>query len=89
MLQAANITPWLQALFDEVEVGNEDTYPSADEVEKVLTQIAELLEKGNETAPDDIRPVWLRATASFVADRSPRGGPLRHRGTSRRMTCAA
>ncbi len=66
MLEAANITPWLQALFDEVEVGNEDTYPSSDKVEKVITQIAELLEKGNQTAPDDIRPVWLRATANFV-----------------------
>jgi hypothetical protein len=66
VLEAANITPWLQDLFDEIEVGNEDTYPSSDRVEKVLTRIAELLEKGNQTAPADIRQVWLRATAGFV-----------------------
>ena len=66
MLQAANITPWLQALVNEIEVGNEDTYPSPDHVEKVINQIADLLDQGNESAPADIKPVWLAATAQFV-----------------------
>jgi hypothetical protein len=66
VLEAANITPWLQALVDEIEVGNEDTYPSPDHVEKVINRIAELLEKGNQTAPSDIKPTWLEATAQFV-----------------------
>jgi hypothetical protein len=66
VLEAANITPWLQDLFAEVEVGNEDTYPSPEKVEKVIVRIAELLEKGNQTAPADIRDAWLAATAAFV-----------------------
>jgi hypothetical protein len=66
VLESANITPWLQELFAEVEVGNEDTYPDPEEVEKVLVRIAELLEKGNQTAPNDIRDAWLTATAAFV-----------------------
>jgi hypothetical protein len=66
VLEAANITPWLQDLFAEVEVGNPDTYPSPEKVEKVITRIAELLEKGNQTAPADIIDAWLTATAAFV-----------------------
>src|SRR4029453_9361164 len=65
-VEAANITPWLQDLFAEVEVGNPDTYPSPEKVEKVIVRIAELLEKGNQTAPADIRDAWLTATAAFV-----------------------
>ena len=66
VLEAANITTWLQDLFSEVEVGNEDTYPSPEKVETVIVRIAELLELGNETAPADIRDAWLTATAAFV-----------------------
>jgi len=66
VLEAANITPWLQDLFAEVEVGNEDTYPNPEKVEKVIVRIAELLEKGTQTAPADIRDAWLTATAAFV-----------------------
>ncbi|HEY8218383.1 MAG TPA: hypothetical protein VIH82_14690 [Acidimicrobiia bacterium] len=66
VLEAANITGWLQDLFAEVEVGNPDTYPSKEKVEKVITRIAELLERGTQTAPADIKPAWLAATAAFV-----------------------
>ena len=66
VLEAANITTWLQDLFAEVEVGNEDTYPDPEDVEKVIVRVAELLELGNETAPADIRDAWLTATAAFV-----------------------
>jgi hypothetical protein len=67
VLEAANITPWLQELFAEVEVGNPETYPDPDKVEKVIVRIAELLEKGNETAPEgEVRDAWLLATAQFV-----------------------
>ena len=66
VLEAANITTWLQDLFAEVEVGDEDTYPDPEDVEKVIVRVAELLELGNETAPADIRDAWLTATAAFV-----------------------
>jgi hypothetical protein len=66
VLEAANITPWLQDLFAEVEVGDPDTYPDPEKVEKVIVRIAELLEKGNQTAPPEIVDAWLTATAGFV-----------------------
>jgi hypothetical protein len=66
LTSAQQITPWLQDLFAEVQVGNPDTYPSPDKVEKVLGKIKEILDGGNEAAPSDIRGAWLTATGGFV-----------------------
>lgn len=66
VLDAANIRPWLSDLFAEMEVGNLDTYPDPDRIEKVIKRIDAILDAGNETAPKGIRDAWLTATAGFV-----------------------